>query len=785
MRLFLQTYCLIVAFFLSLVPAVAETASSQQGNDISPAVREQLQQILGTKEGQQALVGLLQAQAGKGQPLKTTSDESAGGGNSVKAVEADAQSAKQAEDAQPPENEADEVVQEAPAKPLINLKPKSDSFASKLGDGLHGIFQQISYIGQQVLGDLSGYKTLISGEVPGSYKRFLSGLQSVFVVLLAAYVAAFLLRGIAKKLFSRAERFAEGRSSFFKGFLLVLTSLVDAGLVVFASGVGLVAALIMNEGETVKYVDTLTLDSFMLIEMVRVGLKFAFAPYRPQLRLLPFSEKEARFWVRHLLFAVGIYGFGVQLLVPLININVNWSLGNSVRITCVLITLVYLVVTILRSRERVQQSIRTYAAQSITTTFSRTLMKILGTLWHWVALAYVLGLFIVWIKQPYEAAAIIGVQSVLSLVVILISSIAIVSLNAIGRRGIRLSADISRALPALEGHLNRLLPIALTFARGAVALAGLLGLLEIWGLVSAFAWMATEEGSGFTGAIISALLIIVLGLGAWVVAMSWVDLSINEARASGVTARKRTLYKLFSNAFSILLVVIIVLMVLSELGVEIAPLIAGAGVLGLAVSFGSQKLVQDVINGAFIQLENAMNEGDFVTVAGISGTVERLNLRSVRLRDLSGTTHIIPFSAVDSVSNAMKDFAYHVAVIGVSYDTDIDLAKKGMHEAFTRLVASGEAGAVIGELEMQGIISFGASSVDLRARIKTVPGSQWAIGRAYNEKLKQVFDEWGIEIPFPQVTYHSAKSESEFMIPQEAERKLSAPSSVQTDNEAE
>jgi small conductance mechanosensitive channel len=163
--------------------------------------------------------------------------------------------------------------------------------------------------------------------------------------------------------------------------------------------------------------------------------------------------------------------------------------------------------------------------------------------------------------------------------------------------------------------------------------------------------------------------------------------------------------------------------------------------------------VQDIITGLFIQLENAINVGDVVTVAGITGSVEKLTIRSVSLRDLDGTFHIVPFSSVDMVSNFMRGYAFHVAVIGVAYREDVDVAKRLMHEAFDLLKADREfARSIIGPLEWHGVIAFGPNSVDLRARIRTRPGAQWAVGRAYNAMVKRQFDENGVQIPFPQQT---------------------------------
>jgi small conductance mechanosensitive channel len=189
-------------------------------------------------------------------------------------------------------------------------------------------------------------------------------------------------------------------------------------------------------------------------------------------------------------------------------------------------------------------------------------------------------------------------------------------------------------------------------------------------------------------------------------------------------------------------------------------------VLGLAIGFGAQKLVQDIITGVFIQFENAINEGDVVTVASITGTVEHLTIRSVGLRDVQGVYHIIPFSSVDSVSNFMRGYSYHVAEIGIAYRENIDEAKALMHEAFDELRQDPELGREIVEpLDWHGLTQFADSAVVLRARIKTRPGKQWAVGRAYNAIIKRIFDEHGVEIPFPHVTLYFGQDKDGTAVP--------------------
>ncbi|NBB83086.1 MAG: mechanosensitive ion channel, partial [Alphaproteobacteria bacterium] len=225
--------------------------------------------------------------------------------------------------------------------------------------------------------------------------------------------------------------------------------------------------------------------------------------------------------------------------------------------------------------------------------------------------------------------------------------------------------------------------------------------------------------------------------------------------------REITLLTLMKNAVTVALIVIGFIMSLAQLGMNVGPLIASAGVIGLAISFGAQKMVEDIFSGIFIQAEGAMNVGDVVDVGGTVGVVEKLTVRSVTLRDLSGVVHVIPFSSAAKISNYMRDYAYHVADIGVAYRENLDEVKQAMHDAFEELKRDPDFGpSVLDELEWFGLNSFGASELVMRARIKTKPGDQWGVGRAYNAVVKRIFDERGIEIPFPHQTVYFGEDKS-------------------------
>lgn len=246
-----------------------------------------------------------------------------------------------------------------------------------------------------------------------------------------------------------------------------------------------------------------------------------------------------------------------------------------------------------------------------------------------------------------------------------------------------------------------------------------------------------------------AILLVIVGF----VADAWGLFDLMAWYASETGAR--TLLTIFRNAVAITIIVMTAMIVLAELGINIGPLIAGAGVLGLAIGFGAQKLVQDIITGVFIQLENAINAGDVVSAAGVTGVAEKLAIRSLGIRDLSGTYHLIPFSSVDTVANYMREFAYHGGEYGVAYREDIDEVIVTLRAAFDELMADPEHKTnILAELEVHGVTALADSSVNIRVRIKTVPGAQFGIGRAYNRLVKYHLDAAGIEIPFPHMTLY-------------------------------
>jgi small conductance mechanosensitive channel len=197
------------------------------------------------------------------------------------------------------------------------------------------------------------------------------------------------------------------------------------------------------------------------------------------------------------------------------------------------------------------------------------------------------------------------------------------------------------------------------------------------------------------------------------------------------------------------------MMILSELGIDLGPLLMAAGIGGVAIGFGAQSLVKDIISGFFILLENQIRVGDVVTASGTTALVEEVRLRTIRMRDLSGNVHIIPNGMIDKVTNWTKEYSYYVFDLGIAYRENVDAVMALIKEIGATLQIDPEFGPKILEpLEMLGVDSFADSSVVIKFRIKTIPINQWAVGREMNRRIKNAFDERGIEIPFPHRTLY-------------------------------
>jgi small-conductance mechanosensitive channel len=600
----------------------------------------------------------------------------------------------------------------------------------------------------------------------------LDSVRDLALVILGTVGVFLVLRRFGKALYAAMSASAREGGILRTVTLFTASALTDAVIVVFAWGAGYALAILaLGEFGQIGIRQTLYLNAFLMVEMAKVAVRVVLSPSATSLRPLPIGDMAASYLASRINLIVGVVGYGQLLIVPIINSNVSFAAGRAVSALIAVLVLGFAIWLVLRNRKAVTdwllgpQPPEEDPAQPPEMADAQQPRRARGTLafltrrWHWPALVYLLAMFVLVVMRPGEAMFQTFLASGQVLVVGLLGFAASGFISRALISGVILPPGVSGRVPLLQGRLNAFVPKVLVVLRGLIFIGVVLLAINAIGLIDLRAWMISQFGLRLTGMIISVSLVLLISFGLWLALTSWVDYRLNPEFGRVATPREETLLSLLRNAATIALVIITLMFVLAEIGLDIGPLLASAGVLGLAIGFGAQSMVQDIITGIFIQFENAMNVGDVVTVGGVTGTVEKLTIRSVSLRDLQGVFHIIPFSSVDMVSNYMKDYGYFVCDMGVAYRENVDEAKQAMLDAFAELKGDpDQASGILGDLEWFGVNSFGDSAVMLRARIKCVPGRQWGIGRAYNGVLKTVFDARNIEIPFPHQTVYFGES---------------------------
>lgn len=666
---------------------------------------------------------------------------------------------------------------ELPAGVAAELSPEAAAAGGNVAPEDVSLPRQLAELTSRVVGDVGGQieqavaivGNIFTGQGAGSsfdMAAFMNAAINLGIVIVATFAIFMVFRRLAKSLFTKISGWSQQGTGLTPVLRLVLcvaiAAVVDILLIALAYvGGNLVATFAVGETGELSTRASLFLNAFLIIELLKAGVRMLFSSRYEGLRLLPISAQEASYWNRWLARLIGMVGYGLMVVVPLVNFYVAATLGQAVGTLIMLLAFIYAVGVVLKNRVRLRDNLNQMSARS-TLTASRVSLQLFARTWHLFALIYFLMVFVLTLTRPGDALPFVLFATLKTLGAVVVGLLLSAFLTqTIGRR-IQLSDDLRRKLPLLEVRLNSYVPNALRVLRTVIVVAVIMVVLDAWGAFNLAAWYASERGANLVGNLISVVVILIVSLGVWLGLASLIEHKLNPETGHGEpSARAKTLLSLFRNALAIAMVTITGMIVLSEVGINIGPLIAGAGVLGLAIGFGAQKLVQDVITGVFIQVENAMNTGDVVTVGGITGTAERLSIRSVGIRDLSGTYHIVPFSSVDTVSNYMREYGNHVGEYGIAYRENIDDAIAQLQLAFEDLKASTEhSHKLLADMTVAGVTALADSSVNIRVVIKTTPGDQWGVGRAYNRLVKMRFDSAGIEIPFPHTTLYFGQDKS-------------------------
>ena len=472
---------------------------------------------------------------------------------------------------------------------------------------------------------------------------------------------------------------------------------------------------------------------FLIVRLVLVLGRFLLAPGAERFRLVPMATATARFWFVWSAVLVGWFFFVRLTLDGLAVLGVSRAAGYLVGLACgvVLVGLALYVVWRHPARDTGVPASRNHR---------------LGA---WLLSLY---LVVVWLLLFTGSPTPFYVGVVLLLLPIAIRG-ADLAVNHVRRPAGSAVADAS--VPSLT---------AVTVERGlrAVLLIGGAYLIAwLLGLDLAAMTMQDAMANRFLRGAINAVVILLLADFAWHLARAWIDRRLADASTAGQVegdearrrARLRTLLPIFKNLLWVVLVVMAGLMALSSLGVEIGPLIAGAGVVGVAIGFGAQTLVKDIISGMFYLLDDAFRVGEYIISGSYKGTVESFSLRSIKLRHHRGYLYTVPFGTLGAVENMSRDWVIDKLSIGVTYDTDLELAKRIIKQIGKELAENEEFKPhIIETLKMQGVEQFGDFAIQIRMKMMTKPGEQFVIRRRAYSMIKKAFDANGIRFAFPTVT---------------------------------
>lgn len=510
--------------------------------------------------------------------------------------------------------------------------------------------------------------------------------------------------------------------------------------------------------ETIFYSAMLPIISAYTTSRVALSVVHLMVSPRGQgLRLIHIRDATARFLNRWLRWIIIIAVFGSAFADVAVQVGATRATHDALLKLVGLAVHVMLLIMVMRSRKQAAAAIRGTAADR--NGFSG-LREVLADAWPFVATFFIVAAWLLW-----TAGAENGFQDVLryfalsAAVIVGASLTSIFVLGAIDRafladreslRGIE-GAPPQPAQPVVKSTYHLLLHRTVSMLIGAAAL---IMLLRVWG-VDTFSWF--EEGSvgrRLASAAVTIAVAVALALLAWEAFNTMLSRRIERWEEGGDharAARLRTLTPMIRTTLAIVIGAVVLFSALDQLGVSIAPLLAGASIIGVALGFGSQKLVQDFITGLFLLMENAIQVGDFIKVADLMGSVEHLSIRTVRLRAPDGALHLVPFSSVSSVTNTNRGIGNASVKVTVAADSDVDQVFQAIRDIGAELRADPQfSDLILQDVDIWGVDQVDGATITVLGQIRTLDKGRWLVQRGFNLRLLRRFRELGIQFANPQ-----------------------------------
>ena len=581
-------------------------------------------------------------------------------------------------------------------------------------------------------------------------------LLSLLIAIASGIIIALIFRRLLKKLMPQAtERSKSLASKLTVGVLRAILSLLPYGALLI-SFFPLFRAL---PSFTIGY--SLVFLFFTVLFFYRIAIEFFrifLSPDEERTRVLPLSNENAQyFWIWMLRF-VNYTAFYFLIVKTLLLVQMVPSSFSFIRTLFLLVFPLMISIFVLQIARDIRTKYESSQRNGEGSENNRkNIMAPVIRYWSVPAIGYSWAIFLFLIVHYEKGFHYIFKATLKTGFAILALFLALKVLDKLFARLFAVNELVKDKFPGLEEKTNRyILMVRRVFGWIIVAMAlGIIG--QAWG-IPVVAFVASQTGALIITRAIAIMITIGMVIAIIGTCQFVCDHLLKEKKGKNkkeASQKMKTLVPMIRTTINIAAGFIGGIVILDRIGVNTTPILAGAGIIGLAIGFGSQTLVKDLINGLFILFEESIRVGDYVAVGNDEGIVEAVGLRTVKLRDVSGNVHVVPNSSVNSVMNYSKEFSRTVLDVGVAYREDVDEVMEIIRVTGEEMRKDPEYGKNILEpIEVFGLQKFDDSAIVIRARMTTKPLKQWGLKRAFNRRIKKAFDQRGIEIPFPHRTIY-------------------------------
>jgi small-conductance mechanosensitive channel len=625
------------------------------------------------------------------------------------------------------------------------------NLVAELGARLHAFADSIARVALAMVDVPDMWRWLVAQAEVGTRNYWYEVVGKITAVLLLGGLAHHLVRRLVVKAHDRiAPPAAAG--TFARLRVLAARTILDLLPAAAFAAVSFGLLVLLGLGPAAEPVALALILATIGVQSVLLVARAILMPRTPSLRLLPVGNETAVYlyiWIKrfsHLVF------YSYFLLQPDV-LRMPHDILRGLTHLAGLVVALMLVMFVLQNREAVASWLRgdqAGEAGRVRGAFV-AMRRFLAKVWHLLAIAYLAGTYIVWSLHIPGGFELMARGAVITTLLLAFSGQLAQGVERLVGRSFAVGRDLEQTYPALQARVNRYLTILHRFSVAFVYVLIALVIMQIWG-INLVSWAGTTLRTGLGAQIINVGVLLLTLFLVWELSSAAIERYLEAVDETGTrverSGRARTLLPLLRTAFVVVIALILLLHTMSVMGLDLAPLLATAGVIGIAIGFGSQKLVQDVINGMFILFQDTISVGDVVEVGGHGGTVERMSVRTIELRDASGIVHTIPFSEITTVKNWARGFGYAELDVSVAYGEDVDEVMEVLRQISAELEADPQVGQFMLEpIDLWGVEAVAETGVLIKARIKTRPLKQFYVKRQFNRLMKRRFDELGIEMP--------------------------------------